>query len=115
MPVHYYNLSVSLLHLIIAGVLIYFFDERSIAAIISIFFGIVYLSQNQPLQYENKPQIVVVAVISIIAVLSFLVSSAFLIDKTDFPMTHFAGFGLAVINLIYFIKALNVIKAKKRK
>lgn len=115
MPIHYYNLSASLLHLIIAGVLIYSLDERSIAAIISIFFGIVYLSQNQPLQYENKPQIVVVAVISIIAVLSFLASSAFLIDKADFPMTHFAGFGLAAINLIYFIKALNVLKTKNRK
>jgi len=115
MPVHYYNLSVSVLHLAAAGLLMYSFDEKTIPAIIALFFGIVFLSQNQPLQYENKPQIVVVTVLAFIAFLSFIALSVYLINPTEFPYTYYCNYILAVINLVYFTKGLFLLQSMKNK
>jgi hypothetical protein len=115
MPIHYYNLSVSVLHLAAAGLLMYSFDEKTIPAIISLFFGIVFLSQNQPLQYENKPQIVVVSVLAIIAFISFIALSVYFTNPTEFPYTYYSNYILAVINLIYFTKSLLLLQSMKNK
>ena len=115
MPVHYFNLAVTVLHLTAAGLLMYSFDEKTIHAIIALFLGIVFLSQNQPLQYENKPQIVVVTVLAIIAAVSFITLSIILIDPIEFPYTYYSNFILAGVNLIYFTKCIILLRAKKNK
>jgi hypothetical protein len=101
---HYYNLAVTIIHLLTAGILIYYFDEKNILPIISLFIGIVYLSQNQPLQYENKPQIRVVTVVAIVAAVSFFLLNWYLIDHLEYAMTKVAGYVLTVVNVLYFLK-----------
>ena len=113
MPIHYFNLSATALHLISAGMLIYYFEEKNLLAIIALFTGIVFLSQNQPLQYGNKPQVKVVTFIAATGVVSFLSMTLLLIDQEEYQYSVFAGYFLALINFGYFLKAVSFLKSGK--
>ena len=104
MTYHYFNLAVTIVHLLSAGVLIYSFEERNILPIIALFIGIVYLSQNQPLQYENQPQIRVVTILAFIAAVSFFLINWFLIDPIEYAATKIVGYILIAVNVLYFVK-----------
>jgi hypothetical protein len=92
--------------LIFAGLIIYYFDEKNILPMISLFAGIVYLSQNQPLQYENKPQIRVITVLALLFSVAFFLINWLIIDEKEYKMTKILGYVLSGLNLLYFIKGV---------
>jgi Ni,Fe-hydrogenase I cytochrome b subunit len=67
----YFNLFISTVF-IIAGLGLYFYSgETGLVILLSVFFGILLLSLNEPLQYNSISQIKVVTIITIIISATF--------------------------------------------